>query len=159
MFMSQAIKASTETKATSVLGWAALCLGSVWIGSLLLMVIATSNPVTVNRVQLDESLAVVSARVISIDPSEVEVLEVLVGQLDEKKIVIRNLPKTPAQAGQTYFLPIIPAIQRDGLIEHVFEVTPSPLPDPIARTPRGLPIIYPATDVARAQLQELSGRK
>ena len=144
------------TKASSVWGWAALVLGAVWISSLLLLVIRTANPVTVNQAQLNESFAVISARVISIDPGEVEVLEVLLGDFDRNMISVRNLRETPAQVGEMYFLPIIPAIEQERLIDDMFDITPSPLPNPVAQTPHGLPIIYPATDAARTLLQDAS---
>ena len=122
----------------------AAALGVIWIASLIAMAIWSSNPVTLNRRQIHRALnegVIVRARVVDVQSGQCETIEFWpAGEFDDTFRVV-NLQQTGATSGTTYLLPL----RRD---DGGLAVVPS-LPD------EELPLIYPDTAEAIAQLQSL----
>jgi hypothetical protein len=123
----------------------AAVIGAVWLLALAWLTIATSNPVTLNRDQVLRSFIVVQARVDDVQTGTCTVLDHWGPGEPGEFIRIRNLAETSAREGGEYLIPLSPAQPEDWM------VTPTPLP-------RNPPLIYPATDPVREQLERILQR-
>ena len=106
------------------------------------MAIWASNPVTLNRQQLLQSLrrgVVVRARVVDADAGRCEAIEQWPAPKVADSFQVASLERTEARTGETYLLPLLPT--DDG-----YAVTPSP---------GGQLLIYPDTAEALSQLNKL----
>lgn len=120
----------------------AVGIGTVWLLALAVLTAATANPVTLNREQILRSAVVVQARVDDLQSGTCAVLDAWGPDLVGEFIRIHNLADTPARNGGEYLLPLSSAGPED------WNVTPT-------RLPHAPPLIYPATDQAREQLQRI----
>lgn len=146
-----------SARTSSPLAWIAFAVGALWVSSLLIMVLTTANPVTINIVQVHESTSIVVAKVNSLYPGEIEVMEVLSGPNPGKTLAIRNLTETPAQVGGTYLIPLIPVTEAPKRMPNLFDITPTGIPGKMAES-RGMPLIYPDTREAREMLSLSIGK-
>lgn len=122
----------------------ATVLAAVWMAALIAMAIWASNPVTLNRQQVLHALrdgVVVRARVLDVATGRCEAIEQWPAAEVGDTFEVANLKQTEAEAGHTYLLPLLPS---DG----GYAVAATLLPG-------GMPLIYPDTPEALAQLQEL----
>lgn len=123
---------------------AALAIGLLWVGALIALVAVTSNPVTLNRLQIAESQFVVTARVLDVSAGTVEVSHEWrqgAGPADAE-IVLDNLKQTEARNGREFLIPV----SREPGGRLVVTAT---------RLPNARPLVYPSTPEARTALTEL----
>jgi hypothetical protein len=109
------------------------------------LVLATSNPVTLNRQQILDADAVVTVRVLKVHEGRCRIERQWTGAALPEEIVVHELDKTPASEAGQWILPL--AATADGN-----EIIPSQLPSH-AR------LVYPATPEAVQQLERILGRQ
>jgi len=139
--------------------WVGVMSVSGWIALIAFLTLTSSNPVTLNQLQILQSDLVVIGQVPAKAQSSqpVYVIEPVPNESwpipDRKSIHIANLPKTAAQPGQIYLFPLTREEKEphDSSIPR-FLVTPSHLPN-------GAPLIYPDSPEVRQQLAELLKKK
>ncbi len=113
-----------------------------WLLTLSLLALLTSNPVTLNREQIQRADFVISAEVLDEQSGRVSPLREWKRNEKFDELTLANLPKTDCREAERYIIPI--SLGDDG---H-FQVTPSKLPGK-------LPVVYPANDEAIRQLENL----
>lgn len=132
----------TAQRPPAVVVRAALLVAVIWLAALAVLAVWTSNPVTLNRRQVLQSLqqgVVVRARVVDLKTGRCETIEQWPAGIVGDSFDVANLQDTEAQSGQSYLLPLLRTDQ--GYV--------------VAPTPGGQPLIYPDTSMALAQLKEL----
>jgi len=128
--------------------WGAIGIGLGWIAILSVMVLFTSNPVTLNRSQLREADVVVvgqvqpDGRVARFDDSPDWPFA------PDSELQVMNLQAASAKVGQAYLLPLTRAGHTGRGQDLMFTVTASHLPN-------AAPLIYPATKESLQQWSEL----
>jgi hypothetical protein len=142
---------STETWGTSrrarLAMMAAALLAGLWGLALGGMALFTANPVTLNREQVLRSDAVIRGDVVDLEEGQVQVerLWPVRRPVEGESLRLANLKATKASNGEAYLMPV--SRTADG-----YEVTRTSLPGEV-------PLIYPATNEAEAQLERvLEGR-
>jgi hypothetical protein len=118
-------------------------LAAGWCAALLWLVLATSNPVTLNRRQVLDADAVVTAHVTDVATGTCRIVKQWNGAPLPAEIVVEELSETAATAGGEWILPL--AVTVDG-----YEVVPS-------RLPSHARLVYPATPEAMEQLERILG--
>lgn len=129
--------------------WVALSVAGLWILLLVILTIFTANPITLNRIQIQESTLIVVGTVTgkgTITRSDVGGL----AWPDQDEIVVENLSQAKARVGQTYLFPLRQTGRQANGDGAIFEVTPTLLPD-------HSPLIYPVEPETFAQLKEITG--
>lgn len=122
----------------------AVALALVWVGTLAWLAITQANPVTLNRDQVLRAELVVSARIDDIERGACTVEQQWGDDEPLSSISVANLRQTAAENGRAYILPLQHS-RSDG-----FDVVEAHLPTrPF--------LVYPATDDALRQLQQLLG--
>ncbi|MEZ5940523.1 MAG: hypothetical protein R3C18_03960 [Planctomycetaceae bacterium] len=134
--------------------FAAIGIGAVWICLLLMIVVLTANPVTINKLQMRQAEYVVEARVLVLNPGEVEIVGQLRGSVSKKQILLRNLSQTAVQVGETYIMPLKSIKGAGDSAGSVFEIAPSGLPNNVTGEEQGLPLVYPVSEESRNQVRE-----
>ncbi|WP_437192351.1 hypothetical protein [Planctomicrobium sp. SH527] len=127
----------------------ALGVAGVWILLLFILTIFTANPITLNRVQIQESTLIVVGTVTgkgTITRSDIGGL----AWPEQDEIVIENLSTAKARVGKTYLFPLRQIGRQADGAGAVFEVTPTLLPD-------HSPLIYPAEPETFSQLKAITG--
>jgi hypothetical protein len=122
----------------------AVAVVAVWWAVLIVLVIFTANPVTLNRRQLRHSQPIVTAEVLDAAEGRVKVVRDFSGAGIKGEIRVDGLPDLGVRDGKTYILPLSVA-PRGG-----WQITP--VPDSSHRR-----LVYPATDDALKQLAEFAG--
>lgn len=116
---------------------------AAWMSSLAWLVIATANPVTLNRRQVRDAFVTVRAEVQDVDRGTCLVFESWPARRHPGESVrVLNLREAHARAGETYLLPLIPEPSGDWRVH----------PAPLSNAP---PLIYPVTPDAVHQIEEL----
>jgi len=118
----------------------AVTCATVWWLALVTMATVTSNPVTLNREQIDRATFVVGGTVQDLGRGIVSVKREWKQNKPLEQINVDNLAPAGAEAGEEYLMPLV---QTDGESYHVVEV----------RVPGTLPVIYPLVPEASEQLQ------
>jgi hypothetical protein len=136
-----AVYGSAALRAKRLLIVAGLLAGSWW-ASLAAMALLTSNPVTLNRLQIRESQLVVSGTVQDLAKGTVTVEQEWKVATNAKTLSVSNLAQTAAREGETYLLPLS---RNDA---ESYRITPALLPN-------GGLLIYPAVPEALEQLRTL----
>lgn len=137
-----ATEGEANRRPPAIVAWAVLAIEVSWLAALVALAIWTSNPVTLNREQVLRALrqgVVVRARVVDVTTGRCETLEqwptdTVAGSFDAV-----NLEHTEARAGESYLLPLMES--GDSIL--------------VVPTPAGQPLIYPDSEEALAQLDEL----
>ena len=126
--------------------WPAVILFAVWFAFLVTLAVGTANPVTLNRAQIRHADLVVEATVEKLATGECRVVRSWpeAPQLGPV-ITVAGLSELSVQAGETYLLPLERGPRGAG-----FRVAPTP-------PPLSAPLIYPADDDSRRQLEEILG--
>jgi hypothetical protein len=122
--------------------WAALAVSGIWLAALASMAIWASNPVMLNREQVLGALqrgVVVRARVIDLETGRCAALQQWPPDTVGDSFDVANLNQTETRPGKSYLLPLLRT--EDGYV--------------VAPSPGGQPLVYPDTDEALAQLEEL----
>ena len=148
----------TSRPAASLL-WLGIMIVSGWIAFIAFLTWTSSNPVTLNQLQVLQSDLVVIGQVpVNTQSSQpVYVIEPVPNEPwpipDRKSIHVANLPGTAALPGRVYLFPLTreETGRRDSGIPR-FLVTPSHLPD-------GDPLVYPDSPQVRKRLAELLKKK
>jgi hypothetical protein len=118
-----------------------LLLAAGWCALLACLVLTTANPVTLNRRQILEADAVVTAQVLDSATGRCRIVNTWSGTALPDDTLVAHLDETAATPGGEWILPL--AKRGDG-----FEVLPS-------RLPSGARLVYPATPEAVRQLEEI----
>lgn len=140
--MAAPVPAAEQSSRTRWRWIAALAVTSLWIAALAVLALKTANPVTVNRVQIEDATAVLKGRVIDADKGLVELTpDWKPNGIDSpKELTIENLKEASAKSGQEYLIPVT----RHSASE--FSVTPT----------RGRRVlVYPATPEVAAEVERL----
>jgi hypothetical protein len=119
----------------------AALLAVAWCASLMWLALTASNPVTLNRRQILEADAVITARIDDHAAGTCRVIRQWSGPALPEELIVRGLDQTAARREGEWILPLRQV--RDG-----YEVVPSLLPSR-AR------LVYPAGDEAVRQLSAL----
>jgi hypothetical protein len=120
-------------------------IAAAWLAAIVTLAVTTANPITLNRVQIEDSDLVVTARILPGKPTTAQVeREWKIGAKLET-ITVENIGKTPARPGKLY---LIPLSRRMG---DVYIVTPT-------RLPGKSPLVYPAVPDATRQLEAILNR-
>lgn len=122
----------------------AALLAVAWCAALMWLALTASNPVTLNRRQLLEADAVITARIDDRAAGKCVVVRQWSGTALPAAVVVRRLDETAARGEGEWILPLRQL--RDG-----YDVLPSLLPSR-AR------LVYPAGDDAERQLSSLFER-
>jgi len=123
---------------------AAALIAVGWCGALSWLVLTTSNPVTLNRRQILDADAVVTAHVTDLKSGRCRVVKQWTGDPLTDEIVVERLNQTAALADGEWILPL--ARHSDEL-----QVVAS-------RLPSRARLVYPATPEAVAQLEAILGK-
>jgi len=113
----------------------------VWCGLLAWLVLATANPVTLNRRQILDADAVVTAQVVDPAAGTCRIVRQWTGETLPGEFVVAHLDETAARPGGDWILPLVK-------IGDEPEVLPSLLPSH-AR------LVYPATPEVLEQLEAI----
>ncbi len=151
---SQADVLTTDPLTDSKSRWrllAAVTLGVVWLTGLAVLAWSTANPITLNQDQIQRSTRIVIGRLDEERNSFVVEDEWIANERFQSPVVITNLADTRLQAGERYIVPLQRDSERTRENATVWEVTPS-------RLPTREPLVYPATDNARKQLESIRKR-
>ena len=120
----------------------AIVIAAMWILGLLILAVVSSNPVTLNRTQIQYSDYIVTARRPKADADTLVVEKEWLRNDELSEITLTNLDETGMPADEAFLVPL----QRLG--GGRYRVTPTSLPNKAA-------LIYPATEEAQAQLREI----
>jgi hypothetical protein len=126
--------------------WPAVLVFAVWFAFLVTLAVLSANPVTLNRAQIRRADLVVEATVETPSTGEWRIVRSWpeAPQLGAV-ITIAGLGELGVRAGETYLLPLERHERGAG-----FRIAPTP--PPLSR-----PLIYPADDESRRQLEEILG--
>ena len=119
----------------------AAVIAILWPAALALLVLTTANPITLNRRQILEADAVVTAQVIDLESGTCRIVKQWSGENLPHDLVVSKLTEAGIQPAGEWILPLVRS--SDG-----WEVIPLRLPS----QPR---LVYPATADAVRQLQEI----
>jgi hypothetical protein len=133
--------AATRRSARPLLAVAAIVAGTWWV-ALAVLAVFTSNPVTLNRVQILSADYLASGTVVDLSAGEISIEKEWKQRGLAGRIHVDNLPPTGARQGRAYLLPL----EKIGV--GGFRVAPTKLPGQA-------PLIYPATGEAFKQLSAL----
>lgn len=124
--------------------WPAVLLFAAWLVFLVTLAMLTANPVTLNRAQLRRAELVVEATVENLATGECRIVRTWpqAPQLGPV-ITVAGLGELAARPGEAYLLPLDRNGQGAGF--HI-ALTPPPL---------SKPLIYPAGDESRRQLEQI----
>lgn len=117
----------------------ACLLGILWLAILLWMSLTFSNPVTLNRTQIQNSEFVVRGE-FAAKSGKFSINESWPPDALVKELRFANYQDLPARAGHEYLVPVVE-------VSNEFYVTPSPL--------KGAPLIYEFSEPALHQLEEI----
>lgn len=132
---STAAPPATARRAAVALIAVAWCAGLTWL------VLTTSNPVTLNRLQILEADEVVTATIEDRDSGRCRIIRQWTGEALRKEIVVDGLSKTAAQSQGEWILPLVE-------LGEELQIVPS-------RLPSRARLVYPATPEAVAQLETI----
>ncbi|MCA9046900.1 MAG: hypothetical protein KDA69_21395 [Planctomycetaceae bacterium] len=135
--------------------FAAVGIAAVWICLLLMIVVLTANPVTINKLQVQRAEYVVEAKVLALNPGEVEIVAQWRGSVSNKQILLRNLSQTAVQVGETYIMPLNSIKRAGDAAGNVFEITPSGLPNSATEEKGGMPLVYPVNEESRKLVRDI----
>ncbi len=121
--------------------WRAVIVALFWLLALAILAVWTGNPVTLNRMQILESDAVLKVTVEDWSAGRMHVNKCWKQPITEEQIQITELPRDSQPTGTLLLIPV--TRQRGEWL-----VTPS-------RLPNGLPLVYPATPESERQVQSL----
>jgi len=124
--------------------WAAVLLFAVWFVFLATLALRTANPVTLNRAQIRNADLIVEASVEKLATGECRVVQSWpeAPQLGPV-ITVEGLADLSVRPGEAYLLPLQRSEQNGG-----FRIAPAP-------PGMSKPLIYPADDESRRQLEEI----
>jgi hypothetical protein len=128
--------------------WPAVILFAVWFAFLLTLALFSANPVTLNRRQVREADLVVEATIESLATGECRIVRTWPEAPQLGPIItIAGLADLAVRAGETYLLPLERLPRGAG-----FRIA-------LAPPPLSKPLIYPADDDSRRQLEEILGEQ
>lgn len=140
-----------------------MAIGAVWIATLWGLMIASANPVVVNRVQILSSSLIVSGTRDPAKPAVLIIDRVWKGAKPADRIVVRDWPAI-CPSGKIV-VPLQFARQGDGFsVTHGewpnLPAAGKPIVDPQDVVVSNLqPLVYPDTEEVRQQLQDLVGKE